>query len=76
MEVAGSEATPAGVRRCLIDGAWLEVPLYERDDLAVGAGLRGPALVVERFSATVVEGGWSCQVDPSGALLLEREEVG
>jgi 5-oxoprolinase (ATP-hydrolysing) len=35
--------------------------------------LEGPALVLERRSATVVEPGWSVTVAPSGALLLERE---
>jgi len=34
--------------------------------------LEGPALVLERRSATVLEPGWAAKVDATGALVLER----
>ncbi|MDP9348391.1 MAG: hydantoinase B/oxoprolinase family protein, partial [Gemmatimonadota bacterium] len=34
----------------------------------------GPALVVERHSATLVEPGWEAEVDGAGALVLRRGE--
>jgi 5-oxoprolinase (ATP-hydrolysing) len=57
-------------RRCLLDGEWVDVPLLERSELPQGEELEGPALVAERFSATVIETGWRCRVDSAGALLI------
>jgi 5-oxoprolinase (ATP-hydrolysing) len=54
-------------------GSWRETDVYERDDLAAGARIAGPALVFERYSVTVVEDGWSAHVDGSGALVLKRQ---
>ena len=65
-------APVAGARHCLFDGGWRDVPLYERRALEPGAELVGPALVAERFSATVVEANWRCRMDAAGALLIER----
>lgn len=67
------DAVPGGVRRCLLAGAWQEVPVFEREGLAAGAELRGPALVVERFSVTVVEAGWRCRVEAHGGLGIDQE---
>jgi len=71
--VEWSPVTTPDTRRCLIGDAWQATPLYEREALAAGAELVGPALVAERFSATVIEAGWRCRVDVAGALVIERE---
>ncbi len=47
-----------------------DVPLYQRDELAVGQQLSGPAVVVETVSTTWVAAGWSCTVDAGGNLML------
>lgn len=70
-EAASREARPMGSRRALLGGSWGEVPVYERAALEAGDGLEGPALVVERFSAVVVAGGWHCRTTASRGLLLE-----
>jgi len=44
----------------------------ERQDLAVGSVLAGPAIITEAVSTTLVAPGWQCIVDPVGNLLLER----
>ena len=50
---------------------WAEVPVFEREALAPGAGFRGPALVLERHSATVVEPGGGRRWTARGRLVLE-----
>src|SRR5690606_29246334 len=67
------EATPAGTAEAWLAGGRRKVPCFERERLAPGDCLRGPALVWERHSATVVEGGWEARVDGAGALVLNRE---
>jgi N-methylhydantoinase A len=47
-------------------------PAYRRGELAPGARLAGPALVVEPQTTTLVPRGWRCSVTGAGHLLLER----
>ena len=66
-------ATPVGRRRALFaSGHWCEVPVWERESLAVGQAVEGPALIVEAHSTTVVEAAWQCRRHASGALVLCR----
>ena len=48
----------------------LETPLYQRDLLATGNRITGPALVVQLDTTTVVPPDWHGEVDPYGNLLL------
>jgi hypothetical protein len=47
-------------RRIWIDGKWREV----------GAASRGPALIVDYGSTTLVPPGWSIRQDAAGSLIL------
>jgi len=49
------------------------VPLWQRDDLAPGQAIKGPALVTETVSTTWLAPGWTCVLDEYGNLLLERQ---
>ena len=48
------------------------VPAYRRAELAPGASLAGPALVVEAQTTTLVPRGWRCRVTAPGHLFLEK----
>ena len=48
----------------------LETPLYDRDLMATGNHISGPALVVQLDTTTVVPPGWQGEVDAYGNLLL------
>ncbi|MCK4776419.1 MAG: hydantoinase B/oxoprolinase family protein, partial [Candidatus Krumholzibacteria bacterium] len=61
-------------QRAWFAGSWREVPAYERSGLPRGEVLGGPALVFERYSVTVVDAGWTAEVDDAGALLLRRSD--
>ena len=66
-----SEA-PAPIRRALMwaDGApHPDVPVLRREDLAPGARLRGPALILEATATLALDPGWELEVRPGGVLL-------
>ena len=46
--------------------------IYERQHLAAGARLRGPAVIVEYSATTVVPPDFACKVDEHLNLILER----
>ncbi len=66
-----SDALPRGQTRSWVDGGWQALDRFERAELEPGAGLRGPALVLDRFTGTLVLPGWTGRVDGSGTLVLE-----
>lgn len=48
------------------------VPIYERNSLALGAKLHGPAIVTELSSCLYLNKGWKLQVTQAGQLKLSR----
>jgi 5-oxoprolinase (ATP-hydrolysing) len=46
-----------------IDGGLKEIPVFIRQNLKVGAIINGFALLVDPFSAAVIENGWSFELD-------------
>ena len=50
----------------------VEVPVYRRQDLGVGAVFAGPAIVEERETTTVIRPGWRAEVAPDGSLVAIR----
>jgi N-methylhydantoinase A len=57
-----------------VRGRLEKVPSYRRGELAPGARLDGPALVLEPQTTTLVPRGWRCSVTGAGDLLLETLE--
>jgi 5-oxoprolinase (ATP-hydrolysing)/N-methylhydantoinase A len=51
-------------------GGWAETPVYDRYALAPGAAIRGPAIVEERESTTVIPPGDSLEIDAHGNLRI------
>ena len=51
------------------DRAWM-TPFYDRERLRPGTRLRGPAVVVEYSSTTVVPPDWTCRVGEYLNLVL------
>ena len=49
--------------------------VYERDNLAKGTHLTGPAIVIEEGTSTLVSSRFDAHVDGGGALILTRKEV-
>ena len=53
-------------------GAVHATPVHDRERLAPGTWIDGPALLVERNATTVVEPGWRAEIDAGGHLVLSR----
>jgi N-methylhydantoinase A len=54
------------------DGRFRATPVYDRERLAAGTRLRGPAVIVEYSSTTVVPPDFRCEVDKYLNLILTR----
>ena len=69
-----SDADPHGAELATVGVTFREggvdTPLYNRDLLATGNRITGPALVVQLDTTAVVPPGWHGEVDPYGNLLL------
>ncbi len=69
---ADSDARPGSRRRVWFGGAACDCPVWEREQLAAGATVDGPAIVEEFGATTVVPPGWSGTVDAHGNLHFAR----
>ncbi len=70
--IAGARRTE---RPVYFDGAFMASPVYERERLARGAQLSGPAIVEEMGATTVVPPAWTATMGTWGELILERRGV-
>jgi N-methylhydantoinase A len=62
-----------GTRTIHFDGKIsTQATIYERDRLAVGATISGPAIVEQFDATTVIPEGWTARVDGLRNLVLER----
>jgi N-methylhydantoinase A len=70
----GSVVTPAKTRRLFeaAQGAFLDAGIHERDDLKPGDVVKGPAIVVERETSTMLTAAFKAIVQNDGCLLVTR----
>ena len=74
-ELAG-EAEPVA-RRAVFDpdrGEFFDTPIYWRAELAPGARIRGPAVIAEDETSTVVSADFDARIDRFGYIELTRRE--
>jgi N-methylhydantoinase A len=68
---AGGQATaPVARRPVWCEGQWHDTPIHRREALGPGTEVRGPAIVEQLDSTTVVEPGDVCTVDRLGNLVI------
>jgi N-methylhydantoinase A len=65
----GSRPSKPVIRRIHSAGAWHDTPVYPRSSLSA-TPLRGPALILDYGSTTMVPAGWKLSVDQAGSLKL------
>lgn len=63
-----------GNAKLRIDGKDHFIPVYNRDELPSGAKIFGPALIVERIAATVLDPGWGAEVAANRTLILTKQD--
>jgi 5-oxoprolinase (ATP-hydrolysing) len=66
---------PVDTVRMYTQGAWREVPLFQRERLGPGDTVTGPAIIAEANATTVVDDGWQTQVTTLRHLVLERVQA-
>jgi len=73
---ARQHARPAGTRAVVFDEADGPIPcdLYDRACLAAGQSIRGPVIIEQMDTTTIVTPGFGVLVHPSGNLFLSRDE--
>jgi 5-oxoprolinase (ATP-hydrolysing) len=58
--------------RVYLAGQWQDTPLYRREAMLAQDCVRGPALIVDTHSTTVVEPGWQAQLSELDHLIMTR----
>jgi N-methylhydantoinase A len=66
----GRAAAKPAVRKVHLGGAAVDCPVYQRDDLAAGATIAGPALIQEYASTTVMFAGDRARVADTGEIVI------
>jgi len=61
--------------RLYLHDAWRDAVIRRREQLGPGTSIGGPAVIVDATSTTVVDAGWTLQVDAQNRLLLTRTEA-
>ncbi len=71
-ETASMQPNPMISARVFTGGQWREAPVYDRDSMAPGARIDGPAIIKERTGTTIVEPGWQLAVTRHNHMVVER----
>jgi N-methylhydantoinase A len=68
----GGPAAGEHARKIRIAGKWVRAAVYRRSELSSRAK-RGPALVIDYGSTTLIPAGWRFLVDTAGNLIATKE---
>ena len=71
-----AQPAPVGARRPIFDAHvedFVDAALHERDSLVPGMQIEGPAVIVERETATVITSSFTATVQSDGCLLAEHK---
>jgi N-methylhydantoinase A len=60
-----------GRRQAWFDGAWIDTPVYDGDQIHTGHALEGPAIIEEQFTTIVLYPGHRCALDQHGNYVIE-----
>ena len=75
-DAPADSAPEAASRRKLFDpeeAAMRDVPVYQRSDLVPGAVIRGPGVIAEDETTTVVPGDFVARINALGYIVMSRE---
>jgi len=61
---SGKPPAPASSRKMSLLGSWRKVPVYDREKLFPGVRSRGPCIIEEYDSTTVIGKNWKWKIDP------------
>ncbi len=61
---ASKSASPILSRRMSLMGSWQKVPVYDRENLVPGVSGKGPCIIEEYDSTTIIGTKWIWKIDP------------
>ncbi len=64
------EVQKIGYRKVFMNETFIEVPVYARDTIAVGYEDKGPAIIEEYDSTTLIKPGWRWYIDKFSNLVI------
>ncbi len=70
---ARPDPVPRATLPVVTAGTARPTPFFDRADLGAGWRIAGPAVITDASATTIVEPGWSVEVDRLGNLLLSRD---
>ena len=54
------------------EGDKIEIPVFTRDELQIGAEIKGFSILLDKHSTAVVEKGWNMRIDENRSAILHR----
>jgi 5-oxoprolinase (ATP-hydrolysing) len=72
---SSAQSEPISSTQLYTQGQWHSAERYWREDLIPGAEVKGPAILLEETSTTVIEPGWSARMDKNGGLVLYHDQA-
>jgi 5-oxoprolinase (ATP-hydrolysing) len=70
--MSGGSSLPIASTHVMFNESRQPTPIFDREMLAPGSKMVGPALVIERTTITVIEPGWQGEITEERDLLLTR----
>jgi N-methylhydantoinase A len=72
MTLPAEPGRPKGTRQVHAWSDDLQVPVYDRNTLAAGQSVKGPAIIEERETTTVIPPDWTATVDKIGCIFARK----
>ena len=72
MSLPAAPGLPKGMREVHAWSDGLRVPVYDRNTLAAGQSVQGPAIIEERETTTAIPPDWTATVDKIGCIFARK----
>ncbi|MDB5570418.1 MAG: 5-oxoprolinase [Hyphomicrobiales bacterium] len=73
LPVVDATPEPSSRTRFFSEGAWQDAGVFQRGELAPGARLHGPAILIEAHQTIVIEPGWMAEITAKNHVVLRRQ---
>jgi N-methylhydantoinase A len=72
-KATGKRDAVVGEQKLFTGGRFVTCPIYDREQLAPGAMIKGPAIIRQHDTTTVMEEGEIATLHPSGSLIIQLQ---
>jgi N-methylhydantoinase A len=71
--MASTSAQAKSIRSVFLEDKSIEVPIYDRSDLAAEQEIEGPVIIEERETTAFILPGWNLKVHADGSLIASKQ---